>query len=112
MKKIKIIIINRARNVLYVEYQRCGQSDVQRLKIKKRKVLRMLSGHYIFSLGYDSMNLLLSSELNGIKDREVIESIGNPKHKGVRLLVNNPSKVLRLKCNEKLSVAALIENLA
>jgi len=112
MKKKRIVILNKARNQLFVEYKRCGQSEIQKLLVKRRTVLKLMDGRHEFSLGYDNANLVIANGMRGVKDIEEIPSIANEKCKGVKLLVHDPSRTLKIKCNGNISVAGLIETLS
>ena len=112
MTKEKIVILNKAKNPLFVEYKRCGQTAIQKLQIKRRSVLRLETGRHEFSMGYHNANLVILNGIKGVRDLEEIPSIADVKCKGIKLLVHDPLKTVKIVCNGNFSVAGLIENLS
>jgi hypothetical protein len=112
MKKDRIIIINKSPSTLFVEYKRWGYADIQKLKIKRRTVLKLEPGRHEIYLGYLKANLVIKNGMKWVNDIEEIPSIADNKYKGFRLLVHDQKRTLKIRCNESFSVAGLIEQLS
>lgn len=112
MRKLRIVIINRGRHKLFVEFKRCGCKDSGKITIKNRRVLKLDSGRYELYIGYENANLKIKSKLNGVKDLVEIPSIMNRKCNGNKMMIHDPEKSLRLICRETVSIANIVEKLA
>lgn len=94
-----------------MQCRNCGLSESEIFEVKKRSVLRLEPGRYTINVHYDLANIEVSSNLNGMLEVGDIPSPANDRFRAKVLVLNYPDKPVRIVCNEKISIASLIEGI-
>ncbi len=111
MKKSRIVFINRSRLNLHIECKNCGVSDLNYFAVKRKAAIKLIPGRYHLKLYYDCSNIEITSNLNGLLEVGDIAAPCNEKFKGKMIVLNHSAKKVRIVCNNKISIAGLVEGL-
>lgn len=111
MKKRKIIILNRGKSLLNVDFRKSGQREKETIQIRSRRVIRPGPGTFTMHFFYEGRTVLLDSSINGMQEVEEIPSPLDNRYMGKRITLPDEVNRLKISCSEQFSVANIVEGL-